>query len=361
MKRHLPVPVLLLLFGVAGAATVPVKAEILEQILVKVNGDIITKTDLEQRQVAYLRQRNQQFDPKDIQNDESLKKVLADITPGILRDTIDELLLTQRGRELGWKLTEDHFKEIVDRIRKENKIETEEQFQAALKQEGMTMTDLRRQLERQMLVSQVQQREVMGKLSVTEADERAYYRDHAGEFTSQPTVSLREILVQVAPTDKSKGINVGAEDDAKEKAERARTRIAAGEDFAKVAAEMSDAPSKANGGLVGPINRSELAPALQERLAKMAPGDLTDVMRTQRGYHLVRLETSSEAVTQSFEDVRAQISDKVFQLKRQAEFEKYLKRLRQQAIIEWKNDDLKKLYEQRVNTPAEPQAVGAEG
>jgi parvulin-like peptidyl-prolyl isomerase len=216
----------------------------------------------------------------------------------------------------------------------------------------MTMADLRRQLERQMLVSQVQQREVMGKLSVTEADERAYYKDHPGEFTSQPEVTLREILVQVPASDTNKGINVGAEEEAKAKAESARARIVAGADFVKVAAEVSDAPSKANGGLIGPVKRSELSPALQERLAKMTPGDLTEVMRTARGYHLVKLETSTEAVTQTFEEARSQIADKVFQGKRQAEFEKYLKRLRQQAIIEWKNEELKRLYEQRVQAQA---------
>ena len=64
MKPH---PARLLIPLLAAAALVgPVRAEILEQVLVKVNGDIITKTDLEQRQVSYLRQRNQQFDPKDL-------------------------------------------------------------------------------------------------------------------------------------------------------------------------------------------------------------------------------------------------------------------------------------------------------
>ena len=79
--------------------------EIIEQVLVKVNGDIITKTELEQRQVAVLRQRmNGQVDPESLKNDETLKKMLADITPQLIVNAVDELLLLQRGRELAGRL-----------------------------------------------------------------------------------------------------------------------------------------------------------------------------------------------------------------------------------------------------------------
>src|SRR3954467_11884521 len=82
--------------------------DIFEQVLVKVNGDIITKTELEQRQVAVLRQKMQgQIDPASLKNDETLKKQLAEITPQLIVNSIDELLLLQRGRELGLKLGDD--------------------------------------------------------------------------------------------------------------------------------------------------------------------------------------------------------------------------------------------------------------
>ena len=76
-------------------------------------------------------------------------------------DAVDELLLLQRGKELGYKLTDEQFKQILDNIKKENKIETEEQFQAALKPEGMTLADLRRTLEKPMIIQQVQGNEVL--------------------------------------------------------------------------------------------------------------------------------------------------------------------------------------------------------
>ncbi len=81
----------------------------------------------------------------------------------------------QRGRELGYTLGDEQFNSIVDNIKKENNLEDDAQFQAALKQEGMTMADLRRNLERQMLVRRCSSVEVMDKISVTDEEARAYY------------------------------------------------------------------------------------------------------------------------------------------------------------------------------------------
>ena len=83
----------------------------------------------------------------------SCRKAIAEVTPQLILEAVDELLLVQRGRELGLALGDEQFKSIVENIKKSNNIDSEDQFQAALKQEGMTMTDLRRALERQMLAS----------------------------------------------------------------------------------------------------------------------------------------------------------------------------------------------------------------
>src|SRR5205823_104442 len=103
------------------------------------NGEIFTKSDLEQRQIGVLRQKGQQIDLKSATGDAQLRKALDEITPQLMVDVVDEMLLLQRGKELGYRIGDDQFKSIVDNIKKENKIETEEQFQAALKSENMTL------------------------------------------------------------------------------------------------------------------------------------------------------------------------------------------------------------------------------
>jgi peptidyl-prolyl cis-trans isomerase SurA len=320
-----------------GAAT---GADIIEQVLVKVNGDIITKTDLEQRQIATLRQRQPNLRPD---NQAALQKALAEITPEVIVDAVDELLITQRGKELGYVMTNDRFNSILESIKKENKIESDEQFQAALKQEGMTLADLRKQLERTMMVQQVQQTEVMGKIQVTDPELRAYYDSHKEEFATKPEVTLREILVAVPANDR--GVNVAQDEEARAKAEDLRTRVLAGEPAARLAADFSDSGSKANGGLIGPLSVDQLSPELQQELASLKAGDVTPVIRTSRGYQVLKVENLVTAKTRPYEESRDEIADRIANQKRRGEFEKFLTRLRGAAIIDWKNDEIKKAYE----------------
>jgi peptidyl-prolyl cis-trans isomerase SurA len=338
LKRISPV-----LFA-AVIASVPVGAQIIEQVLVNVNGDILTKTEFEQRQVSVLRTRPELANVTP--ESPELRKAIVEVTPQLILEAVDELLLIQRGRELGLALGDEQFKSIVENIKKSNNIDSEEQFQAALKQEGMTMTDLRRALERQMLASEAQRRDVMDKISVTEAEARTYYDAHKQDFTTPSEVTIREILIDVPVSDR--GVNVAQDDEAKAEAEDVRKRVLSGEPFPQLAAEHSDAASKANGGLIGPIKRDELAEALQERLDKMKVGDVTEVLRTQRGYQILKLESRSETRIRSFDDARGDISNKVAAEKSTGERMKYLERLRSQATITWRNDELKRAYEQAL-------------
>ena len=330
-----------LLVLVAALAAVPLGAQIIEQVLVNVNGDILTKTEFEQRQVTMLRQRPELANVTP--DSPVLRKAVVEVTPQLILEAVDELLLIQRGRELGLALGDEQFNNIVDNIRKSNNIESDEQFQMALKQEGMTMTDLRRALERQMLASEAQRRDVVDKISVTEAEARAYYDAHGGEFTTPSEVTLREILIEVPVTDK--GVNVAQDDEAKAEADEVRKRLVAGEPFPRLAAEFSDASSKANGGLIGPIRENELADALQQQLAKLKVGDLTEAIRTTRGYQVLKLETRTETKIRTFDEARADISNKVGTEKMAAERLKYLEKLRSQATITWRNEELRKAYE----------------
>lgn len=341
----------------AAVLAVPLRADIIEQVLVKVNGDIITKTDLEARQIAAIRQQmNSRVDANALRNDAELKKVLLSITPHILVEAIDELLLIQMGKEKGYRLSDEQFKNWLENLRKEQSLQDDEKFQAALRQEGMSIDDLRKNVERQFLRSRVQQDEIGSKLTITEEDARQYYLAHKGEFAEPATVTLREIMIEIpAATQKGEaGINVGAADEAVKKAEAIRARLEAGEDFAKVAAEVSDSPSKANGGLIGPLPLSDLSEDLRKTVEGMKPGDITQPLRTARGHQILKLETIKVAATPAFEDVRDKVADAVYDARQEAEIRKFMARVRSRALIEWKNQDLKKLYEQALASAGAP-------
>ena len=128
-----------------------------------------------------------------------------------------------------------------------------------------------------MLFSRVQQTEIMQKLQVTDTELKAYYDAHRDEFAATPQITLREISINVPAT--AQGVNVAQDDEARARAEDVRKRIVAGEPFPKLAADFSDSGSKANGGLVGPMSKDDLAPELQKAIQGMKAGGVTPVDR----------------------------------------------------------------------------------
>lgn len=326
------------------AATAPLGAEILEQVLVKVNGDIVTKTEFEQRQVSALRSRPEfaTRNPTEIE----LQQVVGELTPQLILEAVDELLLVQRARELNYALGDEQFTQILDSIKKSNNMTEEAQFQAALKQEGMTLADLRRQIERNMMLSQVQRSEVVEKISVSEEEARAYYDARRTEFTTPSELTLREILIEVPTSDR--GVNVAQDEEARERAIEIRKRLLNGEPFPRLAAEFSASPSKANGGLIGPIKSEELAPELQKLLDSVKVGDVAEVIRTTRGYQILKVESRTETKIRTFEEARSAITSRVIESKQRAALQRYLDTLREQATIRFGNQELERAYQQAL-------------
>ena len=325
---------------------------VLEEILVKVNGAIITKTELEERQVQFLRQQRVEGNIDENTTDADLQRVLGEVTPQLIINAIDELLIVQHGRDMGVQFDQERFLEIVENIKEQNDIETDEQFDEVLDSEGMTMEDLERAMERQYITSSVQQIEIISKITMTDTEAREYYENNPGEYRIPGRITLREILI-AAPAEAATAAGGRLADTAAEaaleaRAVAARARVAAGEAFAVVAAEVSDAPSKANGGLIGPLSDEDLAPVVLASLEGMAPGDISEPTRTAIGYQLFQLESATPASRQPFDDVRDDIGNRVFNERRSDEYAAFMGRLHGEAILEWRNDPLRQAYEERL-------------
>ena len=121
--------------------------------------------------------------------------------------------------------------------------------------------------------------------------------------------------------------------------------------FPRLAADFSDSPSKANGGLVGPLSRTDLSEELQKAIQDLKTGDLTPVLRTERGYQVIKIESSSDSTIKPFDEAKAEITDRLANEKNRDEIQKYLTKLRGDAIIDWKNDEIKKAYEVGLKQP----------
>jgi parvulin-like peptidyl-prolyl isomerase len=317
------------------------RAEVIEQVLVKVNGDIVTQSEFEKRQIAELQSRPELA--KLAPNSPEIRKAVAESAPGLILAAVDELLLLQRAKEHGWGLTDDKFHEIVDRIRKENNLDSDEAFKKALQSEGMTEADLRKSIERDLLISQVIQQDVTDKVTVTDQEIQAYYDAHVGEFGSPTEVTLREITITI-PT-RNGEINVAQADEVQAKADRVRERLVAGESFVAVATEVGSA---SKGAVIGPIQLDAIDPGLRPIISDLKIGDVSKVLPVKGGYQILKLESRSEPKVRTVQEARGDVFRRIAEQKSRGERLKYLDQLRQQANIVWRHDELKRAYDKAL-------------
>jgi peptidyl-prolyl cis-trans isomerase SurA len=324
------------------------RSTIVERVLVRVNGEILTQSELTQRQAALLREQQAINLPND-----QLQAKLTEITPIILEDAVDELLLVQRAREMGVTFSDAQFTQALENIKKQNGW-TEEQLNAELTRAGMTREQLRQDLERTALVQAVQAREIGPSMTITQPEIRQYYKEHSEQFMTPETVTLRQLLVAVPSRSNEPGQPQDAAADAAARAriEDLRTKAVAGADFAKLVQEQSDSDAaiKTNGGLVGPVRVEDLNPALKDAILSLQPGEVSPPIRTQGGYQILKLETRAVPELRPFDSVRGEIESAIRNERLEPETEKMLERLRSSAVIEWKDDNYKAMYEARMGT-----------
>ena len=313
------------------------KSAIIQKVIVKVNGEIFTQSELERLQIEMLRERGNKLiqSPNELSNPE-LAKALGEITPALLVDAIDDLLFVQRGRELGAKFTEDHFKKALIEIKTRNNLD-DKTLEQAMAQQGMTMEELRQQVERSFFSQHVENTEL--RVTLTEEEARQYYKQHPEEFVKPATVTVREITV-----------NGGS--DAEAKLKTISDRLAKGEDFAALAKELSDSTGKASGGLIESVDVGVIDPSFRAEIEKLQPKQVSPPIKTGDSYIVFQLQTKTTPEPLPLEEVKDRILQKIFNERMDVERRKHIDKLRGSALIEWKDDGYKQMYEKRLKEQA---------
>ena len=184
----------------------------------------------------------------------------------------------------------------------------------------------------------------MDKVSVTQEEISTYYEANKQDFTTPAEITLREILIPVPTSER--GINVAEDEAARAKAEEVRKRLLAGEPFPRLAAEVAGATPASGGPIV--VRLDELTAANQKVLEPMKVGDVTPVVATTRGYQILKLESRSETKILPLDEASPAVSRRIAEKKARGETMKYLEKLRSQARITWRNEELKKAYEKAL-------------
>ncbi|HVR71044.1 MAG TPA: peptidyl-prolyl cis-trans isomerase [Vicinamibacteria bacterium] len=288
-------------------------AEVLERVVVRVNGDIVTQSEFQARQVAAVQAARV--------SPERIEQFLRENNARILQEAIDDLLLVQRADELGVRLSSAYIKEVVDGIKKENNIPSDEDLNQQLRKEGMSLDDLKRNIERSILTREVLRRELEAKMNVTEADARADYEARKADYVHQPTVHLQEIVVPAS----------AGRPAAMDLARRAR----AGEDFAELARQHSNGPTRQSGGELGQVSRGDMAAEIEKVAFALPAGGISDPLPAADGaWRILRVVEKTEGRTVPFAEVKDDIVRRMGIARIGEEKEAYLVGLRKGALVD---------------------------
>jgi peptidyl-prolyl cis-trans isomerase SurA len=307
------------LVGIGLAAEV----RVVEEIVAKVNGDIITKSELDrarQETEAKLRQ-------KGISGAELDKMVKEQVADG-LRDQIDTLLLVQHGKDLNINVDAEVTKRIAQ-IQIESKIADPDKFHDYIREgTGVSYEDFRQKIRDQLLTQRVISQEVMSRVTPPHAEVEKYYEEHKKDFVREEQVFLSEILISTEG--KTSDQVAQAEKRSKDLVARARK----GEKFGELARQYSDAESKDAFGQLPPYKRGQLEKSISDIAFKEKKGYVTDPIRVPSGFEILKIEERYEAGQAPLGDVENEIMEKITMPQMQPKVRELLTKLREDAFLE---------------------------
>jgi peptidyl-prolyl cis-trans isomerase SurA len=319
------------------AASAPAFAavEVVEQIVAKVNGDIITNGDLARAQ------REAQADmARQGTSAAKIEEMMASHEKDQLRNKIDQLLLIQKGKDLDIKVDNDVSKYLANLQKQIGEADTDK-FHDLIRQEtGESFEDFKADIANNILTEHVVHQEVQGHMSVDHKEVEDYYNAHKADFVREEKVFLREILISTE--NKDAAAVTAAEKKAADLVRRAR----GGERFAEMAHENSDAVTREEYGDLGGWTKGQLRPNLEDAVWSQPSGYVTDPIKVEKGLLILKVENHQKAGQASLDEAEGEIMDKLYQPKIQPALRDYLTKLRETAFLE-----IKKGY---VDTGAAP-------
>ncbi len=347
---------LLFLLGLASLPAILRADTVVEEIIARVNNQIITRSE-------YLREREQLKQEVQQQDAAHADKIYADREKDVLRGLIDQQLMLQKGQDLGISADTDVIKRL-DEIRKQMNLDNMEDLEKAAQAQGVSFEDFKQNMKNQIITQKVIGQEVGSHIQITKEEEQAFYDAHKNELKQPDSIRLSEILIAPQkPADDGK--TAAAEDDpqqlaaAETKAKDLLEQIRKGASFEELAKKNSNGPSAAQGGDLGEFKRGTLSKELEDITFAMKPGDVSDVIRTKQGYVILKVTQHTPAGTPPLKDIEPRVQEAVYMQKLEPALRAYLTKLREDAFIQIKQGYVDTGASARQSNPIETTAKEA--
>jgi len=322
----LAIPAAALLVPMLGRAqTASTKGKIVEEIVARVNNEIVTLTDLDKALEA-LREDVQQDCPGCPQD--KFDVLYKERDKDLLRDLIDQSLLAQRAKDDDINVEPDLIKRL-DEIREQNKLPDMDAFEKAVESEGgVSWEDYKNRIRKGLLTQEVIRKEVGQRISISHVEVQKYYDEHQAEFVRPEQVVLAEIVFN---TEGKTPDEVAA---AQKKANDMHERLAKGDaDFYQSAKRYSEAPTAKQSGDLGTFERGMLAKQIEDVVFAMNKNQITDVIQTKTGFEILKVVDHYPPGQQPLEKVEPEIMNKMYLERMQPVLRTFLGELREESYV----------------------------
>lgn len=304
----------------AADAKKAVEAAAPEKIIVAtVNGKPITQEALDRK--ADLVQKR--YASMGMTLDTEKKAALRD---RILQSLIEQALLYQESQKQGIKIEDAQVEQELSDFKDQFKSKSE--YTDQLKEMNFTEDSLKSQIRENLAIRKLVEEKVVSQINITDKDAKAYYEAHPEEFKVPEQVRARHILIKV-----DKDASEAEKAKALKKIEAIKAKLNNGADFATLAAENSDGPSKKRGGDLGFFERGQMVKPFEKVAFSLKPGEISDVVKTQFGYHIIKVEERRKASTESFDDAKERLKDFLKRQEMKEKLPQYIDQLRAESTI----------------------------
>jgi len=314
--RHVLGTVLIILCGFCQA-----QARVVDRIYAQVNDDIITLSDINRRLDALRQELSRRY------SGEKLEQAMAKEKEDVLNSLIEEKLLVQRAIELGIDAEiEPEVSSQIQLIMKKNGIESMEQFEDILEQQGSSLSTYRDMIRNDIMSSRVIYYFVTQRITLMTQEVEQYYKDHAAEFATPEEISLSEIVVSAE--------HEGSQEKALSRARDIYDRLQKGEPFNELASRYSQGATAGTGGNIGNNLIEKWHPDIVKAVEGLESGDVSEPQKTEDGYVIYRVDTRIHSEIPPLEEVERTIKDRLYSEKATPELRRFLERLKEEAYIQ---------------------------
>lgn len=314
--------------GAKAAAQKPItpsgNGKTVEEIVARVNNEIITKSELDKARASAEEEARQ--DCQGRCNSEQVQAAVADAQKNALKNLIDQSLLAQRGKDLDIHVDADVIKQL-DAIRISNHLKDMDDLERAVTSQGINWDDFKNNIRNRILTQAVIGREVGSHITISHEEAMKYYDAHKQDFVRPEQVALRAIEI------KTEGKKESEIPGLKEKTQKLHDRVNEGEDFGELAKRFSDGPTAAQGGYLGVYKKGELSKDFEVLVFNMKKNQLTDVIETKQGFLFMQVMEHYAEGEQPFDKVEGEITDRLYSERMEPAMREYLKTLREQSYV----------------------------